>query len=199
MARSYQDFEPDHHYRKGEVHDIIELQVKDFRKEHLKVNFGSNGVLTITGERPVEGHRWIRFRKEFNPPKDCKSNEIRARLSSGILYLTIPKKVVQQDQVTPVQQGSQVQDKGKLKQESSKSNKEGADQGFTAKQQSDVAMPTENGALQPTAGPKSFVSRLKMGRKTAMKVGASVIVLALLIAVMFYVLKYYATMIIVDQ
>ncbi|OMO62645.1 hypothetical protein COLO4_32970 [Corchorus olitorius] len=150
MARSYQDFEPDHHYRKGEVHDIIELQVKDFRKEHLKVNFGSNGVLTITGERPVEGHRWIRFRKEFNPPKDCKSNEIRARLSS-------------------------------------------------AKQQSDVAMPTENGALQPTAGPKSFVSRLKMGRKTAMKVGASVIVLALLFAVLFYVLKYYATMIIVDQ
>ncbi|XWS42703.1 hypothetical protein CRYUN_Cryun16bG0036900 [Craigia yunnanensis] len=163
----------------------------DFRKEQLKVYFGSNGVLTVSGERSLQGTRWIRFRKEFNPPKGCKANDIRTRLSSGILYITIPKKITpqisQREPLTPVQQASSpIQDKGKLKQESSQRKE--ADEIFTAKQSSgarDVTTtPTENATL-PKAGPKSFISRLKMGRKTAVKVVASVTVLSLLFTMLF--------------
>ncbi|XVE90199.1 hypothetical protein DITRI_Ditri20bG0059600 [Diplodiscus trichospermus] len=176
MSGLYQDFEPDYQYRKGEAHDIIEFNVKDFRKDQMKVRLGSNGVLTVSGERPLEGTRWIRFHKEFNLPKDCKPTEIRARLSSGVLFITITKKVSQQDTVTTVQQAPPT---------------------IPAKQAGApdvVKSPNENGAL-PKARPKSFISRLKMERKTAMKVVASVTVLALLFTVLFYVFKFYAPLI----
>ncbi|KAK6243519.1 hypothetical protein QUC31_009928 [Theobroma cacao] len=198
MVRSYQDFQPDCEYRQGETQDIIELKLKDFRKEQLKVTFGTNRTLTICGERPLEGTRWIRFRKEFTPPKDCNANEIRARLSSGILYVTIPKKIVQQvpqqDQARPVQQASAIQHEGKLEQESSRSTE--AAETFTAKESGpgDVTTPTEN-ATSPRAGPKSFIPRLKMGRKTVMKVAASVTVLSLLFIILLFMFKYYAPMV----
>ncbi|XWS57876.1 hypothetical protein CRYUN_Cryun09bG0210900 [Craigia yunnanensis] len=198
MSRSYQDFEPDYQYRK-EAHDIIEFQVKDFKKDHLKVR-QKNGVITVSGERNLDGTTWIRFRKEFNTPKECKANEIRARLSSGILYITIPSEVTpqvpQQDPITPVQQASSpIQYKEKLEQEISSQSKEAADT-FTAKHSGarDVmASPNENATL-PKARPQSFISRLKMERKTAMKVVASVTVLALLFTTLFYVFKFYAPM-----
>ncbi|XVF30767.1 hypothetical protein REPUB_Repub16aG0087100 [Reevesia pubescens] len=201
MSRSYLDFEPDCQYKEGEVHDIIEFQVKDFKKEQLKVHLGSNGILTVSGERPLEGTRWIRFRKEFDPPKECKANEARARLSSGILFITIPKKITpqvpRQDPVTPVQQvPTPIQDEGKLKQEISSHGKEAAET-LTAKQSgaADVMTSPNEIATFPKAGPKSFISRLKMERNTAMKVVASVILLALLFTVLFYVFKFYAPMI----
>ncbi|XVE62550.1 hypothetical protein DITRI_Ditri06bG0126800 [Diplodiscus trichospermus] len=204
-ARSYLELVPEYQNREGEAHDIIEFQVKDFKKEQLKVQFRSNGVLTVSGERPLEGTRRIRFQKEFNTPKDCKANEIRARLSSGILNITIPKKtapqISQEDALTAVQQASPpIQDKGKLKQESSQSEED--DDAFTAKQSpsdawDEMATPTENATL-PNAGSKSFISRLKIGRKTAMKVVASVTVLSLLFSLLFYMYKYYAPMIITD-
>ena len=173
----------------------------DFRKDQLKVQFDSNGVLTVSGERPLQGTRWLRFRKEFNPPKECKANEIRARLSSGILYITLPKKVTaqvpQQDTGTPVRQASSpIQDIGKLKQEISSQSKEAADT-FTAKQSGArdvITSPNENATLLK-ARPKSFISRLKMERRTAMKVVASVTLLGLLFTMLFYVFKFYAPLI----
>ncbi|GMI65057.1 hypothetical protein HRI_000175000 [Hibiscus trionum] len=196
MSRSYQDFEPDCQYKKGETQDIIEFQLKDFRKDQMRVHFGSNGVITVSGERPVEGGKWIRFRKEFATPKDCKATEIRARFSSGFLYITIPKKITssQQDPLTQAQQAgttslsSPVQDKGKLKQENS------------VRQSGEVGGKSSTGAaaenvVLPAAGPKWSISRLKMEGKTTIKIGASlVIVTGLLFIVLFYVFKFYDPM-----
>lgn len=155
----------------------------DFGKDQLKVHRSSNGVLTVTGERRLEGNKWIRFRKEVNPPKDCKSNEIRARLSSGVLYLTIPKKVT-----TPVPQQDPppVQDKGKVKQEMINGQSKQSEAGDV------VNLPNEN--HEADQRPKSFVSRLKMERKTAIKVVAGVIVLGLMFTLLFYAYKFYAPM-----
>ncbi|XP_022747564.1 inactive protein RESTRICTED TEV MOVEMENT 2-like [Durio zibethinus] len=202
MDRSYLDFEPDYHYREEEAHDVIEFQVKDFKKKQLKVQLGSNGVLAVSGERPPGGTRWIRFHKEFKAPKECKANDIHVRLRSGILYITIPKKLAPQislqDPLTPMQQPSlPIQDEGKLNQESSQ--KKEVDETSTTTQPSSGAgdmmnTPTENDTL-PMAGPKSFNSRLKIGRKKAVKVVASVAVLSLLFTVLFYIFKYYDPMI----
>ncbi|KAE8699218.1 putative Annexin 8 [Hibiscus syriacus] len=199
MARSYQDFEPDCQYKEGEAQDIIEFQIKDFKKDQLKVHFGSNGVITVSGERPVEGGKWIRFRKEFATPKDCKANEIRARFSSGFLYVTIPKQTVssnvsQQGPLTPVRQlttgspSSPVQDKGKLKQENSVRQS-----GYVAGESSTGAA-AEN-AVSRTPRPKLSVWRLKMEGKTAATIGASLVIVAgLLFVVLYYVFKYYDPM-----
>ncbi|KAK8712996.1 hypothetical protein V6N13_148224 [Hibiscus sabdariffa] len=199
MFRSYQDFEPDCQYKKGEAQDIIEFQLKDFRKDQLRVHFGSNGVITVSGEQPVEGGKWIRFRKEFTTPNDCKATEIRARFSSGFLYITIPKKVAssqvsQEDPLTPVQQAgtaspsSPVQEKGKLKQENS------VRQSGEVGRESSTAAAAEN-AVSSTARPKWSISRHKMQGKTALKMGAGLVIVAgLLFIVLFYVFKFYDPM-----
>ncbi|XVF56848.1 hypothetical protein PTKIN_Ptkin06aG0153300 [Pterospermum kingtungense] len=200
MPRYYQYFEPDYRYRQGEAYDVIELQVKDFRMEQLKVYFGSNRVLTISGERSLQGTptpTWIRFRKEFNTPNCNKANEIRARLNSGILYIAIPKQISQQEQdpLTPVQEATSdsIQDKGKLKQENSQSKED--DEVCPDEQSSGardvMTKPIENATLLKAA-PKYFILRLKIGRKTAVKVVASV---ALLFTMLFCMYKYYAPLI----
>lgn len=63
-----------------------------FRKEHLRVQVSKRGNLLITGERPLDDNRWSRFRKEIKPSKDCKTNEIRAKLAGGILHVALPKQ-----------------------------------------------------------------------------------------------------------
>ncbi|MBA0646998.1 hypothetical protein Goklo_014913 [Gossypium klotzschianum] len=184
MSHSYQDVEPEFQYHKGETHDIIEFQVKDFKKDQLRVHFSCKGVLTVSGERPQEGSKRIRFRKDINFPKDCEPNEIRAKLSSGVLFITIPKKDApqppQRDSLKQVQQ----QDNGKLKQGGSSSEEaKGA-----------MATPNENAAM-PKPESKSFISGLKMEKKTAIKVVANVTVVSLVFVVLFYVYKIYAPVI----
>ncbi|KAE8731728.1 hypothetical protein F3Y22_tig00002684pilonHSYRG00041 [Hibiscus syriacus] len=197
MARSYQDIVPDCQYEEGEAQDVIEFQLKDFKKDQLKVHFGSNGVILVSGERPVEGGKWIRFRKEFAIPKDCKATEIRARFSSGFLYVTIPKKAVssdvsQQGPLTPVQQAatgtpsSPVQDKGKLKQENSVGRSGDVDDECSA-------CSTAENAVSPTPRPEWSIWRLKMEGKTAVTSGASLVMAAagLMFVVLYYAFKYY--------
>ncbi|GMI88840.1 hypothetical protein HRI_002553300 [Hibiscus trionum] len=163
MSVSYQQCEPEFQYHKGEDHDIIEFQVKDFRKDQLRVHMSRKGLLTVSGERTHEGTKRIRFRKEFNPPNDCKPDQIRAKLSSGVLFITIPKKVVPQ----PLGQEPHTQ----------------------------VHRASNENATLPKNETKSFISKLKIGSKTAMKVVAGVAVLSLMFTVLFYVYKIYAPVI----
>ncbi|KAK8689918.1 hypothetical protein V6N13_088625 [Hibiscus sabdariffa] len=192
MSRSYQDFQPDCQYKQGEAHDIIEFQLKDFKKDQLKVHFGSDGVLTVSGERPLDGSKWVRFRKEFATPNDCKPTEIRARFSTS-LFITIPKKITsshvsQHDPLTPVQQEitastlSPVQDEGQLKQKNNTcKSREVADNNVTS-------APTEND-ISPIARPERSIPWILMDGNKAVKIGASLIVAGMLFIVLFYVLK----------
>ena len=48
--------------------------------------------MKITGERPIDGTLRSRFRKQIKIPKNCKTDEIRAKLSGGILQIILPKQ-----------------------------------------------------------------------------------------------------------
>lgn len=61
------------------------------KKEHLKIQINSSGILTIKGGCPVDQTKSIMFRKETKVAKNCKRNEIRAKFSKGVLYVTMPK------------------------------------------------------------------------------------------------------------
>lgn len=67
-----------------------------FKKEQLKVQTETWGVLTIYGERPVDAsnNKWTRFRKEIKISKGCDINAIRAKFSHGVLFITMPKEAV---------------------------------------------------------------------------------------------------------
>ncbi|KAJ6291877.1 hypothetical protein OIU76_023885 [Salix suchowensis] len=100
---NYQDFEPYCKWRIEEGRDILEIQLHGFRKDQVRIQRSSLGSMTITGERRVDQSRWVRFRKEIKVPKDCKTNEITAKLTGGALYIFMPKKSKlpsSQDQVT---------------------------------------------------------------------------------------------------
>lgn len=63
-----------------------------FKKDQLKIQINSNGVLTISGKRPIDETKSSGFQKKFNVPKDCRKEGIHAKFSSGVLSVTLPKK-----------------------------------------------------------------------------------------------------------
>ncbi|GKV07586.1 hypothetical protein SLEP1_g19337 [Rubroshorea leprosula] len=90
--RSYEEFEPLCEWGKDECSKTVDLHLQGFQKEQMKVMINNAGILSITGERPLEGNKWRRFRKEIKVPDDIKTSEIRAKLTSGVLRITMPIK-----------------------------------------------------------------------------------------------------------
>ncbi|XP_044500736.1 inactive protein RESTRICTED TEV MOVEMENT 2-like isoform X2 [Mangifera indica] len=105
--RSYdEEFEPLCRWGKEEHQYILEVHVQGFKKDQLKIElttgfkkdqlkilFNTSGVLKITGKRPIYDPKFIRFQKTVNVPKDCRTMDIHARISGGILYITMPRKI----------------------------------------------------------------------------------------------------------
>ncbi|XP_015900296.3 inactive protein RESTRICTED TEV MOVEMENT 2 [Ziziphus jujuba] len=91
LKRSYEDFEPFCQWKRDNERDILEVHLEGFKKEQLRVQFNNSGILTITGEKPIDETKCSRFKKEINIAKDSDSNKIRAKLSRGVLLITIPK------------------------------------------------------------------------------------------------------------
>ncbi|KFK35639.1 hypothetical protein AALP_AA4G017100 [Arabis alpina] len=88
----YEEIEPFCRWRRTEDVDIVELHLPPgLKKEHLKIQINNNGILTITGCCPVDQTKSIKFRKETKVAKNCRRNEIRAKFSKGVLYVTMPK------------------------------------------------------------------------------------------------------------
>ncbi|CAH2046805.1 unnamed protein product [Thlaspi arvense] len=88
----YEEIEPFCRWRRSEDIDTLELHLPPgFKKDHLKLQINNNGILTITGGSPVDQTKSILFRKETKVAKNCRRNEIRAKFSKGVLYVTMPK------------------------------------------------------------------------------------------------------------
>ncbi|XP_062109842.1 17.8 kDa class I heat shock protein-like [Humulus lupulus] len=98
---SYEDFDPFCKWQRGQERDILEIHLQGFTKEYLNVQLNGNGVLTISGENGVvENTKKGRFRKEIQMGKEHKTDQIRARFTNSILFLTIPKISIS-DQLPP--------------------------------------------------------------------------------------------------
>ncbi|KAB5529542.1 hypothetical protein DKX38_019623 [Salix brachista] len=87
----YDDFEP---FCQWKEHETLEIHLQEFKKQHLRilVEKPGAGVVTITGERPLDGTRRSRFRKQIKIPRNCKTEEIRAMLGGGVLQIRLPKQ-----------------------------------------------------------------------------------------------------------
>ncbi|KAG6737543.1 hypothetical protein POTOM_059071 [Populus tomentosa] len=90
---SYDDFEPFCKWTREEGHVKLEVHVQDFKMEHMSVQIQEPGVVTITGERPLDDTRRSRFRKQIRIPKDSKTDEIQANLYGDILHVVVPRKI----------------------------------------------------------------------------------------------------------
>lgn len=63
----------------------------------------------MNGEHPIDEHKSARFSKEIKVSKDCKLHDIHAKLSSGILYITM-KRFPSQDRQLLLSQPSKEKD-----------------------------------------------------------------------------------------
>ncbi|OMO62644.1 hypothetical protein COLO4_32969 [Corchorus olitorius] len=95
METTYEDFEPLCKWQREQNSDTLEVHLPGFKRQQLKVQLSSTGMLTITGERQLDEAKGkkSRFRKEFPVSKEYQPNQIRAKFSGGILYLVMPKEV----------------------------------------------------------------------------------------------------------
>ncbi|KAL9379302.1 hypothetical protein Peur_027784 [Populus x canadensis] len=193
MARSnvkpcYEDFEPYCKWRIEEGKDTLEVHLHGFRKEQVRVQLSSIGNMTITGERRVDESRWTRFRKEIKVPKECNNNEVRAKLSTGILYIVMPKKITlpsSQDQVNQENgQSSPNINQDTVAKDTATENLDGSAE--------NNKMTTENATMLTTRPLTSFIMqlrdsflRLQMGKKMGMNVAVAV---ALMIALVVFVI-----------
>ncbi|XP_057983361.1 uncharacterized protein LOC131168142 [Malania oleifera] len=92
--RSYEDFEPFCLWEREDAQETLTLHLPDFKKDQLKVQVNSQGLLKISGERAVSETKRSRFSKETRVPKDSIANDIRAKLArGGYLHVVMPKKV----------------------------------------------------------------------------------------------------------
>ncbi|XP_044378133.1 inactive protein RESTRICTED TEV MOVEMENT 2 [Triticum aestivum] len=91
-ARTYVDFVPSHDLVEDTGKHTLVVNLPGFKKEHLRVQIDNYGRLRVSGERPLEGTQWSRFRKEFQVPEGCDAGGIRARFEKdGVLNVTMPR------------------------------------------------------------------------------------------------------------
>ncbi|KAM0890092.1 hypothetical protein ACQ4PT_027278 [Festuca glaucescens] len=91
-ARTYVDFVPSHNLVEESKKQILVLNLPGFQKEHLRVQIDNYGRLRISGERPLEGGQWSRFRKDIQVPEGCDAGGIRARFEKdGVLHISMPR------------------------------------------------------------------------------------------------------------
>ncbi|RWR93378.1 Alpha crystallin/Hsp20 domain-containing protein [Cinnamomum micranthum f. kanehirae] len=91
LARSYEDFQPSSDWLREDKSDTLVVRLPGFVKEQLRVQLDNKGVLKVSGERPIQGNKWTRFRKDFHVPDHCDVTQIRATFDDGALYITMPK------------------------------------------------------------------------------------------------------------
>ncbi|XP_037428118.1 inactive protein RESTRICTED TEV MOVEMENT 2-like [Triticum dicoccoides] len=98
-ARTYVDFVPSHELVEDTRKHTLVVNLPGFKKEHLRVQIDKYGRLRISGERPLEGGQWSRFRKEFQVPEGCDAGGIRARFEKdGVLHVTMPRLTPLEDE-----------------------------------------------------------------------------------------------------
>ncbi|KAG6628786.1 hypothetical protein I3843_14G038200 [Carya illinoinensis] len=91
----YEDFQPKFERKQEATEDTIEVHLPGFVKESIKITYvNSTRTLRIQGERPRQDNRWSRFNQTFTVPENYDAEKIQGKFLSGILTITIPKKIV---------------------------------------------------------------------------------------------------------
>ncbi|KAH9619318.1 hypothetical protein KSS87_004053 [Heliosperma pusillum] len=125
-SRVFEDYEPPSDLVTEEECDTLLISLPGFKKEELRVQLTTSGMLKISGERPLGDHKYRRFHKEFRLPSKCDSKKITAKFEGGILYIRQPKLITPATvpPLRPPQPQQEVPEKAKDEEEVMKRGKE---------------------------------------------------------------------------
>ncbi|TKW25527.1 hypothetical protein SEVIR_3G125000v4 [Setaria viridis] len=90
-----QEFDPKYEWQESATSFILRLHLSGFRKEDFRVQVDGTGRLTVRGQRAVGGGKQSSFKKIFQLPEASNLDGITGRFDTGVLTLTVPKKVVE--------------------------------------------------------------------------------------------------------
>ncbi|KAH0996602.1 hypothetical protein GBA52_020466 [Prunus armeniaca] len=93
FARVFQDIEPPEEWVREQASDAFLVHLSGYKKENLKIQVTSARYIRVLGERPLDGNKWERFRKEFPIPSNCDPNDISAKFENGVLSVKLPKMI----------------------------------------------------------------------------------------------------------
>ncbi|KAG2625350.1 hypothetical protein PVAP13_3KG206205 [Panicum virgatum] len=88
-----QDFDPKYEWQENDASFVLRLHLSGFRKEDFRVQVDGTGRLTVRGQR-ADGGKHSRFSKIFQLPAASNLDAITGRFDTGVLTLTVPRKVV---------------------------------------------------------------------------------------------------------
>ncbi|KAL3625119.1 hypothetical protein CASFOL_030573 [Castilleja foliolosa] len=192
-ATVYEEFEPFCKWQRNEDRDILEINLKDFKKEQLRVQISNHGMLKISGERQlVNSSTKEKFYKEIPVPNNAYDTQaIHAKLIAGWLYITMPK-------LNPVPKPS-IGNTSASSEPSSKTLDDQTPKAELVKDESSKAAPPPkeqtpaSGGKSPTGfelegGKRSRASRPRLA-KVAVSLAATAAAMAVLIAYVVYMFR----------
>ncbi|XVF69325.1 hypothetical protein PTKIN_Ptkin11bG0071700 [Pterospermum kingtungense] len=89
----YEDFELETKWVHEASYDALLAPLPGFRKQQLKIQLTSGGVLKISGERPLGNNKFSRFHKEVTVPSNCEHGQVSAKFEGGVLRIQLPKLI----------------------------------------------------------------------------------------------------------
>ncbi|XP_077243011.1 uncharacterized protein LOC143883557 [Tasmannia lanceolata] len=100
MAKLLEEFQPSSDWIREDGSDTLLIYLPGFRRDQCKAQIDNLGNLWVSGERPLDGNNWSRFRSNFRISNNCHVNEITAKFANGTLSITMPKKIPQVTSLT---------------------------------------------------------------------------------------------------
>nr|GMC72113.1 inactive protein RESTRICTED TEV MOVEMENT 2-like [Ipomoea batatas] len=88
----YEEIVPDFEWIEDPTNHWLGLEVPGFRREEVKLEVNTYGLIKIGGERKMSEIKYIWFEQTFQAPQNSKPEDCRVGLEEGIFYVQIPKK-----------------------------------------------------------------------------------------------------------
>ncbi|KAJ4839661.1 hypothetical protein Tsubulata_050446 [Turnera subulata] len=82
--------DPDGHY--------LLIDLPDFQKDEVRLQVDNESNITVSGERLVNHNKYVYFEQTYKMPENSDIDKISGKFDGEILYVTVPKLVVDKGQ-----------------------------------------------------------------------------------------------------
>ncbi|GAU32819.1 hypothetical protein TSUD_208870, partial [Trifolium subterraneum] len=98
MARTpvVEEIVPNSGWTEDSTGHYLLVDLPEFVKEDVKLQVDSSGRIVVKGERQASEQKRVNFHLSFPAPEDAEVDKIAGKFDGGILYVTLPKRIVQE-------------------------------------------------------------------------------------------------------
>ncbi|KAF5476951.1 hypothetical protein F2P56_003638 [Juglans regia] len=101
-----EEFVPSSRWREDPRTHSLVVDLPGFKKDELKLQVTGSGDLMISGERKEHEEKIVYFKQTFEVPKNTEMDKTTGKFIGEILYVTVPKKVVEEKRTDEIVEGN---------------------------------------------------------------------------------------------